>query len=144
MWKNDKGYNCLHVACENGAPPEVALAMIGIGGRSVVVATDNTGDTSLHWACCYGASLEVIDALLELGGRELALMMQEVTGWTALHSLCDNTDRHDDCVGAARALLVKGGRQLKRIKDDQYGRTPLDLAKGNKAPSEFITYLTKY
>ena len=137
MWKNEDGYvtNCLHRACdEDGAPPETVLMMIGIGGRSLVVATTDFGGwTPLHYACRYGASLEVIKALVDVGGTELALTKEEEYGYTALHWLCMYTYEHDDCVGAARALLVKGGPQLLHIQNID-GDTAIDIGKQYNAP----------
>jgi hypothetical protein len=51
MYRDHNGWTCLHEAIYWEAPDDIVKAMIDIGGKELVMKTDNNDRTALHFVC---------------------------------------------------------------------------------------------
>ena len=130
-------WTCLYEACIKGAPDDILISMIDIGGRELVMAAIGLQRrTALHAACHNrrstksGASYNVIKKLIEVGGKDL-VMAKSSNGDTALHSLCYCTNKH---FSSDKIKLILEAANIEEILQarNNLSKTPLELATKNK------------
>jgi len=114
--------------------------MIDIGGKDLLMLTDDHGWTVLHFTCGHGTSLEVIRLLVRKGGKDL-VMAKANDGCTSLHYLCMSIQKHSDPAGVINVLVTAGGNDLLSVKEDKGLLTALDIATNQNKKWEGIKHL---
>eukprot|EP00979_Chaetoceros_neogracilis_P005806 scaffold1116_cov154-Chaetoceros_neogracile.AAC.1 len=129
--RGDHGWTCLHLACWRGAPDDIIMTMLNIGGKELVMETTNYDNTPLHFACGRRrGSYNITKMLIEVGGNDL-VMAKDKNGNTALHSLCIATKRHTKVAEKIKLILQIGDANLLLSAKDRVGKTPLEIATDN-------------
>jgi hypothetical protein len=139
MYRNRYGKTCLHQAVYWGrTPDDIIKAMLDIGGKELVMMTDDYDWTVLHSACNSGASYNIIKMLIEVGGKDL-VMAKDKNGTTALHYLCLFIKTHPKII---KLILQVGDANLLLSTKDNDGQTPLEIATDRGASKEIQKLLT--
>ncbi|GFH52625.1 hypothetical protein CTEN210_09101 [Chaetoceros tenuissimus] len=120
--KDGDGDNLLQVALYKGAPTDILIHLIEVGGKEVVEAQNNSQQTSLHYACRYDAKFEVIEKLLDQVDNDF-ISKKDEDEMNALHYACSFLANFD----IVKLILEKGGNGL--ISEvDKNGFTSLHFA----------------
>lgn len=82
--QDKKGLTTLYVALRRNACFAIIEEMVKIGGKDVVLVTNNFGETILHEATHLGSSYEIFKLLVDYGGEECLLKLDK-SGDTPLH-----------------------------------------------------------
>lgn len=114
------GQNSLHLAGESGAPVEIILKLIHVGGEEIVQEKIGVlGENALHCFASNSKTEVVILKLIEIGGRDIVFEKDD-EGRNPLHCAC----RGDASYEVISKLIDIGGKDLVREKD-HYGRSSL-------------------
>ena len=146
-WPQPFTVTCLHLAaCSKSteginrrcAPADVVKALLNIGGKELVMMTDEYDLTALHNACRDGTSYDGIKTLIDVGGKDLVMVEDcgfDDHGATALHYLCSNIYKHSKVADKIKLLLEVGDANfLLSTKDiGGVGKTPLQHATEKRA-----------
>ncbi|GFH52629.1 hypothetical protein CTEN210_09105 [Chaetoceros tenuissimus] len=120
--KDGDGDNILQVALYKGAPTDIVLRLIEVGGKEVVKAPNRSQQTSLHYACRYDPKFQVVEKLLH-GMDQDFISLKDEDDMNALHYACSFLADLD----VVKLLLEKGGHEL--ISEiDENGFTSLHFA----------------
>eukprot|EP00979_Chaetoceros_neogracilis_P004856 scaffold842_cov287-Chaetoceros_neogracile.AAC.19 len=133
---------CLHYACCRDPPDDIVKAMIDIGGKELVMMTDDNDRTVLHLACCNGASYNIIKMLIEVGRKDLVMAKDSNFGDTALHDICRFITKHTKAAEKMKLILQVGDANLLLATKNKGGQTPLKIATDNGASKEIQKLLT--
>ena len=121
------GKTCLHRACSYRAGADIVMALLDIGGKELVMMTNNYGDTALHSACLYGASYHVIKMLVDVGGKDLVMAKNNCDN-TALHWLCHYIKTHTEVAEKIILLLDVADANVLLTTKNNDGKRPLEIA----------------
>eukprot|EP00979_Chaetoceros_neogracilis_P017275 scaffold10198_cov324-Chaetoceros_neogracile.AAC.3 len=127
MYHGVYGQTCLHRTCWRGAPDDIIMTMLNIGGKELVMETTNYHSTVLHFACGKRRSYNIIKMLIDVGGNDL-VMAKDKNGNTALHDLCWNIKKHTKVAEKIKLILQIGDANLLLSAKDRVGKTPLEIA----------------
>jgi ankyrin repeat protein len=119
---SDADLSCLHIAAQAGHI-ECAIELMHMGGRELLMATDQHGRTCLTIAAKEGHLL-CVEAFVKEGGREL-VMKTKTNGVSCLFLAA--REGHLDVV---RRLLSVGGRELALLARND-GVTAADISAAN-------------
>jgi ankyrin repeat protein len=85
----------LHYACDGGASYNIIKMLIEVGGKDLVMAKDNYGNTALHYLCRrikrHTRPAKKIKLILQVGDANLLLSTKYHAGQTPLE-IADDMD----------------------------------------------------
>ena len=120
--EGNDGRNALHLSYMNGAPMDVIMYILKIGGKDMLLDTNKQGLNHLQLACLNGASNDIIKRFIQIGGKESVL--GHYNDWeNPLLLACTNNDISldvlEDFVDVAGPEIVE--------KRNQYGENILHI-----------------
>ena len=133
------GLNCLMMAIwfigNSSSRFESSLSsmirkMVQIGGKDLVLTTNETNSNALHYAAFNGAPLDVIITLMNAAG---SAGIEKVNNW-------GSTPLHDACLRQAEVeileYLIKHGGRKALLAKNRGGQKPLELLYDADIPSD--------
>lgn len=123
---NKQGLGVMHIAAQGDQPLSLAFLKYQYGVE--YLRLDDKRSTALHWAAYLGSD-QAAALLLAWDQDHLLLNEQDADGHTALHLAAISGN-----VKIVRTLLLHGAdsKRSVRPRQDNKGRTPLDIARESK------------
>jgi ankyrin repeat protein len=124
-------FSCMHIV----SSIDIINKFIDLGGRDLIMTTDNDGRTAFDAACAGNLSINIINILIDVGGRDL-VMTTSSDGRTALYISC----YINASIDIVNKLIDAGGRDLVMATDNN-GCTALHGACSNSASIDIVNRL---
>ncbi len=136
MEGND-GRNALHLSYMNGAPMDVVMYILKIGGKDMLLDTNKQALNHLQLACMNGASNDIIKRFVQIGGKELVL--EHFNDWeNPLLLACTNSEVTLDIF---EEFVAVGGEDVIH-GHSKHGENVLHLLFSNESVSvDVVRYL---